>query len=385
MATEQGTVTPQAQGGADLLATEEEKIYVASQGQLMWWRFRKHKMAVICAVVLFVMYVLAIFCEFIAPYDPNKYDTRYSYAPPQSIHFWDENGEFHLRPFVYGLKQERDLETMRLVFELDYEQKHDVRLFTRGVEYELWSLFPSDRHLFGLDDPEAIFFLLGADRMGRDMLSRIIFGGRISMSVGLVGVLISFILGLLIGGASGYYGGFIDDFIQRAIEFIRSIPTIPLWMALSAAVPKEWPPLRVYFVIVVLLSLVGWTSLARVVRGRFLALREEDFVMAARLCGAKELRVIVRHMLPAFYSHIIASLTLSIPGMILSETSLSFLGLGLRAPVISWGVLLQESQNLRAVATAPWLLLPGLAVVFAVLGFNFVGDGLRDAADPYAR
>lgn len=373
------------QQSIELQGTAEEKIYVASQRQLMWWRFRKHKMAIICSVILIIMYIVAIFCEFIAPFDPNKYDTRYSYAPPQSIHFVDEEGTFHLRPFVYGLKQERDPRTMRLVFELDYETRYDLRLFTAGVEYELWGLFPSSMHLFGLEDPEGIFFLIGADRMGRDMLSRIIYGGRISLSVGLVGVFASLILGILIGGVSGYYGGFVDDVIQRGIEFIRSIPTIPLWMALSAAVPKEWPPLRVYFVIVVLLSLVGWTSLARVVRGRFLALREEDFVMAAKLCGANEFRVITRHMLPAFYSHIIASLTLSIPGMILSETSLSYLGLGLRPPAISWGVLLQESQNLRAVATAPWLLLPGLAVVLAVLAFNFVGDGLRDAADPYAR
>jgi len=366
--------------------TEESlKLEVASQWQLMWWKFRKHKMAMVSTVLLALIYLVAIFCEYIAPYDPNKYDVRYSYAPPQLPRFVDADGNWSLRPFVYGLKQERDLATMRLVFSLDPSQKYYLRFHTHGVPYEMWGLWESDRHAIGLDDPEQIFFVLGADRMGRDMLSRIVYGTRISMSIGLIGVAVSLVLGILIGGVSGYYGGAIDNAIQRVIEFIRSIPTIPLWMALSAAVPKEWPPLRVYFVIVVLLSLIGWTSLARVVRGRFLALRNEDFVMAARLQGASEARVILRHMVPAFWSHIIASLTLSIPGMILSETSLSFLGLGLRPPVISWGVLLQESQNLRAVATASWLLLPGLAVVLAVLAFNFVGDGLRDAADPYAR
>lgn len=362
-----------------------EGIFVASQWQLMWWRFRKHKMAMVAVVLLIGLYVIALFAEYIAPYDPNRYDVRYTYAPPQLPRLVDHEGRWHLRPFVYGLKQERDQATMKMVFELDYEKMHPVRLHVSGVSYKLWGVIESERHLFGLEDREATFFLLGADRMGRDMFSRIVYGTRISMSVGMVGIFISLVLGVLIGGVSGYYGGVPDTIIQRVIEFLRSIPTIPLWMALSAAVPKEWSPVRVYFAITVLLSLIGWTGMARVVRGRFLALREEDFVMAALLQGASEMRVIVRHMVPSFLSHIIASLTLGIPGMILAETSLSFLGLGLRPPVISWGVLLQESQNLRAVATSPWLLLPGLAVVMAVLGFNFVGDGLRDAADPYAR
>jgi len=361
-----------------------ENLFVASQWQLMWWRFRKHKMAVISSVVLIFIYLVAIFCEFIAPYDPNKYDVRYTYAPPQRLHFTDEQGQFHLRPFIYGIKHSRDPETMKMVFEPDYEVKYPVYFFTKGEPYKMWGLFETDRHLFGLRNGGAFLFILGADRMGRDMFSRIVYGTRVSMSIGLVGVFLSLILGILLGGTSGYYSGVLDTVIQRVIEFLRSIPTIPLWLALSAALPKEWSPLRIYFAITVLLSLIGWTGLARVVRGRFLALREEDFVMAAKLAGASEFRIIVRHMVPSFLSHIIASLTLSIPGMILSETSLSFLGLGLRPPVISWGVLLQESQNLRAVATAPWLLLPGAAVVLAVLAFNFVGDGLRDAADPYA-
>ncbi|MGQ9554769.1 MAG: ABC transporter permease [Anaerolineae bacterium] len=369
------------------VAVEAERLFVASQWQLMWWRFRKHKMAIVSSIILIAFYLVAVFVEFISPYDPNQYDVKYSYAPPVKLHFLDQQGKLHLRPFVYGLKYSRDPQTMKMLFEPDYEKSYPVHFFVSGMQYKLWGIFATDRHLFGLKDAEgqAVLFLLGTDRMGRDMFSRIVYGTRVSMSVGLVGVAISLVLGVLIGGVSGYYGGTVDTVIQRTIEFLRSIPSIPLWMALSAAVPKEWSPLRVYFAITVLLSLIGWTTMARVVRGRFLSLREEDFVMSAMLVGASELRIIVRHMVPSFLSHIIASLTMAIPGMILAETSLSFLGLGLRPPVISWGVLLQESQNLRAVATSPWLLLPGLAVVLAVLAFNFVGDGLRDAADPYAR
>ncbi len=303
-------------------AVAEERIYVASQGQLMWWKFRKHKAALVSAVLLILIYMVAIFSEYLAPYDPNKYDVRYSYAPPQLPRFVDADGVWSLRPFVYGLKQERDPVTMRLVFTLDPEQKHYLRFHTHGVAYETWGLWESDRHLIGLDDPDQIFFMLGADRMGRDMLSRIIYGTRISMSIGLVGVAVSLVLGILIGGVSGYYGGAIDNAIQRLIEFIRSIPTIPLWMALSAAVPKEWPPLRVYFVIVVLLSFIGWTSLARVVRGRFLALRNEDFVMAARFAGRqRDARHRATHGSCLLEPHHRLA-QLSIPGMILSETSL---------------------------------------------------------------
>jgi peptide/nickel transport system permease protein len=334
--------------------------------------------------VLILYYIIAVFCEFLAPFDPHAISEHYVHVPPQAIHFVDDEG-FHLRPFVRGLVPGRDPETFRKTFAVDSETKYSIYVFVRGDPYKFWGLFESDLHLFGIKDKEGTMYLLGGDRLGRDLLSRLLYGTRISMSIGLVGIAISFILGILIGGASGYYGGFIDLIVQRIIEFIRSIPSTPLWLALSAALPKEWPPVAVYFGITVILSLIGWTGLARVVRGRFLALREEDFVMAARLAGASEFRIIVRHLVPSFLSHIIASLTLSIPGMILSETSLSFLGLGLRPPVVSWGVLLREAQNIRALAHFPWLLVPGMNVIVVVLCFNFVGDGLRDAADPYAK
>ncbi len=364
--------------------SEEERLYVASQWQLMWWKFRRHKMALISIVILFIIYFITAFCDFLAPYDPYRYDVKYAYAPPQLPHFVDAEG-LHFPPYVYGLKGKRDPETLRIVFEIDETQKLPLKFLTEGDPYKFWGKWPSNLRLVGLETNKQVVFILGADRLGRDNLSRILMGTRISSTIGLVGVALSFVLGILLGGLSGFYGGTVDTIIQRVIEFIRSIPSIPLWLALSAAVPKDWPVLKVYFMITIILSLIGWTGLARVVRGRFLALRKEDFVLAARLVGSSEFRVIFRHMVPSFYSHIIASITLAIPGMILSETSLSYLGLGIRPPAISWGVLLQEAQNLRAIAMAPWLLVPGLFVVITVLAFNFVGDGLRDAADPYAR
>ncbi len=363
---------------------EEERIYVASPWQLMWWRFRKHKMALASSVVVISLYLIALFAEFLAPYSPHNYDARYTFAPPQLPHFVDEEG-FHLRPFVYGYKPRRDPETLRMLFDVDKTKKYPIYFLVEGDPYKLWGVFETNVHLLGIKDEKGTMFLLGTDRLGRDMLSRLLYGTRVSLSLGLIGVFLSFILGIVIGGISGYYGGTWDIVIQRVIEFIRSVPTIPLWMGLSATLPKDWSPIKVYFAITVIISLIGWTWLARVVRGRFLSLREEDFVMAARLSGSSEMRIILRHMVPSFLSYIIAALTLAIPQMILSETALSFLGLGLRPPVISWGVLLQEAQQLQVVALSPWLLSPGALVVLAVLAFNFVGDGLRDAADPYAR
>jgi len=365
----------------------EEKIAVATPRQLMWWRFRKHKVALASVVVLVIFYLLAAFAEFVAPYDPEVFAASAKFVPPQIPSFIDGNGQFTLRPVVFGLSQERDPETLRVIYQPDESVWYPIYFFVRGQPYEFWGLWETDIHLFGLGEnaEEGTLFILGSDRLGRDMFSRILYGARISLSIGLVSVFLSLILGIVLGGISGYYGGQIDNAIQRVIEFIRSIPSIPLWMALSAALPPTWPQELRYFGITVILSLIAWTGLARVVRGRFLSLREEDFVLGARLSGTSEMGIILRHMVPSFLSHIIASLTLSIPAIILSETALSFLGLGLRQPVISWGVLLQEAQNIRTVALAPWLLLPGMAVVIAVLAFNFLGDGLRDAADPFAR
>jgi len=360
----------------------EAEIYVASQWKLVWWRFRKHRLAVVGTVIVLIIYMIALFAEFFAPFTPGAFDADYTYAPPQRLHFFDDDG-FGL--YVYGYRSKLNEETLVRTFVVDENKKIPVRLFARGNEYRLWGLFESDLHLLGPVEKSAPMYLLGANDQGQDMLSRIVFGARVSMSIGLVGVALSFVFGILLGGISGYYAGMTDTAIQRLIELLMSIPTLPLWLGLSAALPPEWSPLRIYFGITIILSLIGWTDLARVVRGRFLSLRGEDFVMAAELDGSSKPRIILRHMLPSFASHVIASLTLAVPAMILAETALSFLGLGLQPPIVSWGVLLQEAQNIRSVATAPWLLLPGFAVIIAVLALNFMGDGLRDSADPYAR
>ncbi len=364
-----------------------EKVYVAPPLLLMWWRFRKHKMAMISGVLLIIFYLIAAFCEFVSPYDADNALIQFKQSPPTEIHIRDAAGNFQW-PFVYQHKRAMDPQTLQITFAEDTSTKYPIQLFAKGNDYKLWGLWPSNIHLFGLSadaqDKQGLF-LLGTDRLGRDMLSRIFFGARLSLSLGLVGVFLSLILGVVLGGVSGYFGGRIDTVIQRVIEFIRTIPTIPLWMTLSAALPNNWTVIQVYFGITVILALVGWTWMARVVRGRFLAMREEDFVLAARLNGSSEMRIILRHMVPSFLSYIIAQLTLNIPGMIIGETALSFIGLGLRPPAISWGVLLQEAMNVRSMALSPWVLSPGLAVVLSVFAFNFLGDGLRDAADPYAR
>jgi peptide/nickel transport system permease protein len=333
------------------------------------------------------MYLLALFAGFVSPYDPNEYNASYKYVPPMVFGFNDGEGNFTFRPGVYGITQERDPETLRITYETDYATWYPLHFFVKGNSYTMLGFIESDIHLFGLgEEAEGMpVYVLGSDRLGRDMFSRITYGSQVSLSIGLVSVFLSLVLGIVLGGISGYYGGLVDNIIQRIIELIRSVPSLPLWMALSAALPSEMPIEQRYFGITIILSVIGWTSLGRQVRGRFLALRTEDFVLSARLSGASDLRIIIRHMVPSFTSHIIASLTLSIPGIILAETSLSFLGVGLRQPAISWGVLLQEAQNIRTVALSPWLLLPGLSVVIAVLAFNFLGDGLRDAADPFSR
>jgi peptide/nickel transport system permease protein len=339
----------------------------------------------VSGVIVILIYMVALFAEFLAPYEPDAVNSRLLYAPPQALYLFDSQQGGKFGPHVYGYKSTVDPLAGRRTFSVDLTQKIEIGLFVKGHEYQLFGLIPMDVHLIGPKDPDQVMYLMGADRLGRDMLSRMIYGTRISMSIGLLGVVISLFLGVLLGGISGFYGGLVDNLIQRVIEFLRSIPTIPLWMGLAAALPMNWPPERIYFGITIIISLIGWTGLARVVRGRFLAMRTEEFVMAAELDGASELRIILRYMVPSFLSHIIASTTLAIPAMILAETSLSFLGLGLRPPVVSWGTLLQDAQSVRTVLQAPWQLWPAAAVIMSVLVLNFLGDGLRDAADPYSR
>jgi peptide/nickel transport system permease protein len=372
--------------GDEIFQEQESTIMVASQWKLMWWKLRRHKLAIISGVIVIFIYLVALFAEFFQVMPQEHYAANYTYAPPQTLHLIDNSsGTAKLGLYVSGYKVAIDSFSLRRTFVVDPSQKIPVQFFVKGWEYKIIGLIPADIHLIGPVNPGDPVYLMGADSLGHDLYSRMVGGTRISMSIGLMGVAISLILGILLGGISGYFGGAIDNIIQRIIEFLRSLPTIPLWMSLAAALPLSWPPMAIYFGITLILSFIGWTGLARVVRGRFLALREEDFVMAARLDGHTQLAIITRHMVPSFLSHIIASITLAIPGMILSETALSFLGLGLKPPVVSWGVLLKDAQNIRSVATAPWLLIPGLAVVIAVLSLNFLGDGLRDAADPYAR
>ncbi len=359
----------------------DPKLYTASQWQLMWRRLRRHKLAILGGIILALFYLTAILAPFLAPHQPQKSFDRFLNAPPTRIRFGDENG-YSLRPFVHRLNLERDMMTLERKFVPDEDERHYISFFVKGDPYQFLGLFATDIHLFGVEDP-GVLFPFGTDNLGRCLFSRNLFAARISLSIGLVGVFFTFILGCTLGGISGYFGGSVDMIIQRAIEFLLSIPTLPLWMALSAALPRDWSQIQMYLAITVILALAGWTGLARVVRGKLISTRNEDFVKAAKIAGASEARIIVRHLLPGFLSYLIVNLTLSIPAMILGETALSFLGLGLRAPVISWGVLLNQARNVRTVALYPWIMIPGIFVVIAVLAFNFIGDGLRDAADPY--
>lgn len=358
-----------------------------SQFGLMWRRFKRHRLALVSLWIVGLFYLVALLAEFIAPVDPSDYSARYTYAPPQGLHFLaqNEDGGWAFAPFVYGYKTEIDPVALRRTFVIDETVRLPVRFFAESEPYLLAGIIPMSIKLMGVENPRDPFYILGADRLGRDLLSRLIHGTRISLSIGLAGVTLSLFFGIIIGGFAGFYGGWFDSAVMRVVEFIRSMPTIPLWLGLAAAMPKDWSALQTYFAITLILSLIGWTELARVVRGRFLSLRTEDFVTAAQLDGASDWRIITRHMVPSFMSHIIAAATLAIPGMILAETALSFLGLGLQAPIVSWGTLLQDAQNIRTLATAPWLLLPGICVVVIILSMNFFGDGLRDAADPHGR
>ena len=366
-----------------LVTEAETRVAVATQRQLIWWRFRKHKLAVVSGIIVLVFYAVAAFADFIAYAEPFDTEASRSYIPPQPIHWFDAQGHFH--PQVYALKGKRDLRTFKLSYAPDPSEPRDLALFAHGFRYRLFGLFPTDIHLLGVSNGRATdaLFLFGTDQLGRDVFSRLVLATRTSLTIGLVGVTLSLVLGVLLGGISGLLGGWVDTIVQRIIEILRSIPTIPLWMGLAAAIPTSWSPEQVYFAITVIISLIGWTELARVVRGRFLALREEDFITAAVLAGASHMRIIFKHMVPSFLSHIIAAISLALPAMIISETTLSFLGLGLRPPAISWGVMLQDAQNLETLALAPWLLVAAVPVIIVILAFNFLGDGLRDAADPY--
>ncbi|KJV10213.1 peptide ABC transporter permease [Elstera litoralis] len=365
----------------DKITPAQERIYQAKPFQLMVWRFRRHRLAVISLLFLAFAYATTLITEMLAPYGLTTRNIEHILAPPQGIHLFHE-GRF-VGPFTYGLEYRLDMENLVRVYTPNKARVEPLRFFCQGDAYRFWGMIPGTFHL--VCPPEGgTLFLLGTDRLGRDILSRILYGARISLTVGLIGISISLFLGLLLGGIAGYYGGKVDSIIQRVIEMLRSFPELPLWMTLSAALPVDWSPVVIYFGITVILGLLDWTGLARAVRSKLLALREEDFCTAAELMGAKPSRVIRRHLLPNFLSHIIASATLSIPGMILGETALSFLGLGLRAPITSWGVLLAEAQNINAVVLYPWLLFPVVPVILVVLAFNFLGDGLRDAADPYS-
>ena len=361
--------------------TFDESYYLASQWQLIWRKFRRHRLAIGSLVIIIALYSIALFAEFYSINDPYKRHVKYAKAPPQAIYFMDDAGNFQL-PFIYDLKQELDMATLKRNYSEQRDKRYPLKFFVKGQPYKLLGLIDTDIHLVGVDAP-AVYFPFGTDDLGRDLFSRTMHAARISLSIGFLGVVISFGLGCLIGGISGYFGGSIDLVIQRIIEFIISIPKIPLWIALAAALPQEWNSTQVYFGITIVLATVGWTTLARAVRGKLLELREADFVMAARISNMGDLDIIIKHLLPSFASFLIVVLSLSVPGMILAETSLSFLQIGIRPPAVSWGVLLQDAQNIRSLSQSPWLLIPGLFVIVTVLAFNFLGDGLRDAADPY--
>ncbi|MCB1968833.1 MAG: ABC transporter permease [Geminicoccaceae bacterium] len=362
------------------LTPEQEKFYTASQWQLMWWRFRRHRLAMWSLWILGILYASTLVTEVIAPYSQHTRNPQEIYIAPQGIHIF-RDGALQW-PFTYGSKMTLDMKTLQRVYVVDESKVHPLRFFCRGDRYRFWNLVKGDFHLVCPGEGGSLH-LLGTDRLGRDLLSRILYGARVSLTVGILGVAVSFVLGIALGGISGYYGGWVDGVIQRVIEVIRSFPMIPLWLSLSAAMPPTWDPLWVYFGITLIMGLIDWTGLARAVRSKVLALREEEFAQAARMMGASPARIIGRHMIPSFMSHLIASATLSIPSMILGETALSYLGLGVRAPMTSWGVLLNDAQNINVVTLYPWLMLPVLPVVIVVLAYNFLGDGLRDAADPY--
>lgn len=360
---------------------EQSQVYLASQTRLMWWKFKRHRLALASGIFLAILYFIVAIVEFLAPYNLHTRNMDFIYTSPQPIHLWTDDGTF-VGPFVYGRTMRLDMDNLQRVYTDNKADVQPIRFFCRGDKYKFWGLFESNMHLVCPAEGGEMF-VLGTDRLGRDVLSRILYGARISLTIGLIGISVSFLLGIVIGGLAGYHGGWLDLVVQRIIEVLQSIPSIPLWMALAAIMPVTWSPILVYFGITIILGMLDWTGLARAVRSKLLSLREEDYVLAAQLMGARSSRIIGRHLVPGFMSHLIATATISIPGMILGETALSFLGLGLRPPITSWGILLTEARNVSVIAFYPWLLLPMVPVVLVILAFNFFGDGLRDAADPY--
>lgn len=373
----------EAEASSTVVSLNTQSTYeILTQRQLIWRKFKRHRVAHVCLYLLIVLYVMALLAEFFAPYGAFQRHSQYLLAPPTPLHFIDENGTFHLRPFVYKVTNELNMDTFQREYIEDTSEKYFLSFFAPGEPYHLLGFIETNVHFIGVGEP-GVYFPSGTDMLGRDLFSRMLLGARTSLFVGLLGLTFGFVLGLFFGGISGYYGGTVDMYVQRLIEFLQSLPTLPLWMALAALVPAEWTPIQVYFGISIVLATVGWTKLARVVRGKLISLREEDYVMAATLSGVSERAIITRHLLPGFASYLIVNLTLAIPGMILGETALSFLGLGIRPPAVSLGTLLQDAQNVQTVTLNPWLLIPGGLVIIIVIAFNFLGDGLRDAADPY--
>jgi peptide/nickel transport system permease protein len=362
------------------MTPEQEHVFRASQLRLTWWKFKRHRLAVVSAIFLLLLYFVIVIVEILAPYNLHSRNVDFIHAPPQRVRLFHD-GNF-VGPFVYGRDMTLDMDTLKRNYADNPKKVEKLRFFCSGDKYKFWGMFESSFHVV-CPAEGGQFFLMGSDRLGRDVFSRLLYGARVSLTIGLFGVAVSFVLGIVIGGLAGYHGGWFDLIVQRIIEVLQSIPSIPLWMALAAIMPVTWSPMLIYLGITAILGLLDWTGLARAVRSKLLSLREEDYVLAAQLMGARSGRIIGRHLVPGFMSHLIATATLAIPGMILGETALSFLGLGLRAPITSWGILLTEARSVSVIAFYPWLMFPVIPVILVILAFNFLGDGLRDAADPY--